>query len=130
MNRCSAFYQYQQRPVKNNAMDFDDMLVYTNRIPEDYPVVRETYGHKFEHILVENFRTEPGAICYLRLLAKNRNPMWLAMMTRVSRWRGADRNILRFNRISSAKTILLEQNYRSKNVLDGARSSITIATAQ
>ncbi|NLE83148.1 MAG: UvrD-helicase domain-containing protein, partial [Chloroflexi bacterium] len=37
---------YQQKLVQNNAMDFDDMLVYTNHLFETYPIVRETYAHK------------------------------------------------------------------------------------
>jgi len=124
------FIQYQQRLVKNNAMDFDDMLVYTNRILEDYPVVRETYGHKFEHILVDEFQdTNLAQYAILRLLAqKNRNLYVVGDEDQsIYRWRGADyRNILRFQQdFKDAKTILLEQNYRStQNILDGAMAVI------
>ena len=124
------FIQYQQRLVKNNAMDFDDMLVYTNRILEDYPVVRETYGHKFEHILVDEFQdTNLAQYAILRLLAqKNRNLYVVGDEDQsIYRWRGADyRNILRFQQdFKDSKTILLEQNYRStQNILDGAMAVI------
>lgn len=124
------FIQYQQRLVKNNAMDFDDMLVYTNCILEDYPVVRETYGHKFEHILVDEFQdTNLAQYAILRLLAqKNRNLYVVGDEDQsIYRWRGADyRNILRFQQdFKDAKTILLEQNYRStQNILDGAMAVI------
>lgn len=124
------FIQYQQRLVKNNAMDFDDMLVYTNRILKDYPVVRETYGHKFEHILVDEFQdTNLAQYAILRLLAqKNRNLYVVGDEDQsIYRWRGADyRNILRFQQdFKDAKTILLEQNYRStQNILDGAMAVI------
>ncbi len=124
------FIQYQQRLVKNNAMDFDDMLVYTNRILEDHPVVRDTYGHKFEHILVDEFQdTNLAQYAILRLLAqKNRNLYVVGDEDQsIYRWRGADyRNILRFQQdFKDAKTILLEQNYRStQTILDGAMAVI------
>ena len=124
------YIQYQQRLIKNNAMDFDDMLVYTNQILEAHPVVRDTYGHKFEHILVDEFQdTNLAQYAILRLLAqKNRNLYVVGDEDQsIYRWRGADyRNILRFQQdFKDAKTILLEQNYRStQTILDGAMAVI------
>lgn len=69
---------YQQRLVRNNAMDFDDMLVYTNQILETYPVVRETYGHKFEHILVDEFQdTNYAQYSILQNLARVHNNLYV-----------------------------------------------------
>ena len=124
------YIQYQQRLIKNNAMDFDDMLVYTNQILEAHPVVRDTYGHKFEHILVDEFQdTNLAQYAILCLLAqKNRNLYVVGDEDQsIYRWRGADyRNILRFQQdFKDAKTILLEQNYRStQTILDGAMAVI------
>jgi len=124
------FIQYQQRLVKNNAMDFDDMLVYTNQILEDYPVVRDTYGHKFEHILVDEFQdTNLAQYAILRLLAQKYHNLYVVgdEDQSIYRWRGADyRNILRFQQdFKDAKVILLEQNYRStQTILDGAMAVI------
>lgn len=117
---------YQQRLVKNNAMDFDDMLVYTNQLFESYPVVRDTYGHKFEHILVDEFQdTNYSQYAILRNLARVHKNLYVVgdEDQSIYRWRGADyRNIERFkNDFKDAEVILLEQNYRStQTILDSA----------
>ncbi|HHX07829.1 MAG TPA: UvrD-helicase domain-containing protein [Chloroflexi bacterium] len=117
---------YQQRLVKNNAMDFDDMLVYTNQLFESYPVVRDTYGHKFEHILVDEFQdTNYSQYAILRNLARVHKNLYVVgdEDQSIYRWRGADyRNIERFKKdFKDAEVILLEQNYRStQTILDSA----------
>ncbi len=117
---------YQQRLVKNNAMDFDDMLVYTNQLFESYPVVRDTYGHKFEHILVDEFQdTNYSQYAILRNLARVHKNLYVVgdEDQSIYRWRGADyRNIERFKSdFKDAEVILLEQNYRStQTILDSA----------
>lgn len=113
---------YQQRLVRNNAMDFDDMLVYTNQILESYPVVRETYGHKFEHILVDEFQdTNYAQYSILQNLARVYNNLYVVgdEDQSIYRWRGADyRNLERFRRdFKGANVILLEQNYRSTQII-------------
>lgn len=113
---------YQQRLARNNAMDFDDMLVYTNQILETYPVVRETYGHKFEHILVDEFQdTNYAQYSILQNLARVHNNLYVVgdEDQSIYRWRGADyRNLERFRRdFKGANVILLEQNYRSTQII-------------
>lgn len=113
---------YQQRLARNNAMDFDDMLVYTNQILESYPVVRETYGHKFEHILVDEFQdTNYAQYSILQNLARAHNNLYVVgdEDQSIYRWRGADyRNLERFRRdFKGANVILLEQNYRSTQII-------------
>ena len=121
---------YQQRLVKNNAMDFDDMLVYTNQLLEAYPTMRETYGHKFEHILVDEFQdTNLAQYAILRNLARVHQNLFVVgdEDQSIYRWRGADyRNIQRFQKdFKEGRTILLEQNYRStQTILDGAMAVI------
>lgn len=124
------FILYQQRLVKNNAMDFDDMLVYTNQILRDHPILRDTYGQKFEHILVDEFQdTNLAQYDILRLLAQKHHNLYVVgdEDQSIYRWRGADyRNILRFQQdFKDVRTILLEQNYRStQTILDGAMAVI------
>ena len=124
------YLQYQQRLVRNNAMDFDDMLVYTNQILENYQVVRETYSHKFEHILVDEFQdTNLAQYAILRNLALLHHNLYVVgdEDQSIYRWRGADyRNIQRFQTdFKDARVILLEQNYRStQTILDGAMAVI------
>lgn len=113
---------YQQRLARNNAMDFDDMLVYTNQILESYPVVRETYGHNFEHILVDEFQdTNYAQYSILQNLARVHNNLYVVgdEDQSIYRWRGADyRNLERFRRdFKGANVILLEQNYRSTQII-------------
>ncbi|MEL7627022.1 MAG: UvrD-helicase domain-containing protein [Anaerolineaceae bacterium] len=121
---------YQQRLVQNNAMDFDDMLVYTNQLFENYPVVRDTYAHKFEHILVDEFQdTNYSQYAILRSLASAHKNIYVVgdEDQSIYRWRGADyRNLDRFKKdFPATKVILLEQNYRSsQTILDCAMAVI------
>ena len=121
---------YQQKLVQNNAMDFDDMLVYTNHLFETYPIVRETYAHKFEHILVDEFQdTNYSQYAILRHLARVHKNLYVVgdEDQSIYRWRGADyRNLDRFKSdFPKAEVILLEQNYRStQTILDCAMAVI------
>ncbi len=51
-----VYAEYQKRLVASNAVDFDDLLVYTARLLEDNPAVREKYARRFEHVLVDEFQ--------------------------------------------------------------------------
>jgi len=121
---------YQERLIKNNAMDFDDMLVYTTQLLDQYPVVRETYAHKFEHILVDEFQdTNLAQYAILKNLASLHQNLYVVgdEDQSIYRWRGADyRNIERFKKdFKNAKIYLLETNYRSsQNILDSAMAVI------
>ncbi len=50
------FVEYQKRLIASNAVDFDDLLVYTARLLEDNPSVREKYARRFVHVLVDEFQ--------------------------------------------------------------------------
>ena len=121
---------YQQRLAQNNAMDFDDMLVYTNQLFDNYPIVRDTYAHKFEHILVDEFQdTNFSQYSILRNLARAHKNLYVVgdEDQSIYRWRGADyRNLDRFKSdFKNAEVILLEQNYRStQTILDCAMGVI------
>jgi DNA helicase-2/ATP-dependent DNA helicase PcrA len=124
------YIRYQQMLVRNNAMDFDDMLVYTQQLFANYPQVRETWAHKFEHILVDEFQdTNYAQYAILRSLAQSHHNIYAVgdEDQSIYRWRGADyRNIQRFQAdFKDAQTLLLEQNYRStQTILDGAMAVI------
>jgi len=51
-----VFAEYQKRLVASNAVDFDDMLVYTAKLLEDNPSVRDKYAQRFRHVLVDEFQ--------------------------------------------------------------------------
>jgi DNA helicase-2/ATP-dependent DNA helicase PcrA len=64
------YIRYQQLLAKNNAMDFDDMLVYTSNLFSEYDTVRNTYAQKFEQVLVDEFQdTNLAQYSILRQLA-------------------------------------------------------------
>jgi len=51
-----VYAEYQKRLVASNAVDFDDLLVYTARLLEDMPAVRDKYAQRFRHVLVDEFQ--------------------------------------------------------------------------
>ncbi|MEW6406018.1 MAG: UvrD-helicase domain-containing protein, partial [Chloroflexota bacterium] len=125
-----VYQRYQQTLMSSNAVDFDDMLLWTAFLLEEKPVVRERYARRYEHILVDEFQdTNMAQYVLLKHLASFHQNLFVVADPDQSiyRWRGADyRNILRFDEdFPSAQVILLEQNYRStQNILDAAMAVI------
>ncbi len=124
------FTEYQKRLIASNAVDFDDLLVYTARLLEDNPSVREKYARRFVHVLVDEFQDTNIAQYTLvqHLSSAHKNIFCVGDPDQsIYRWRGADwRNVHRFEQdYPDAQVILLEQNYRSRqNILDAAMSVI------
>jgi DNA helicase-2/ATP-dependent DNA helicase PcrA len=125
-----VYAEYQKRLIASNAVDFDDILLYTARLLEDNPSVRDKYAQRFRHVLVDEFQdTNLAQYVLVRQLASvNRNVFCVGDQDQsVYSWRGADwRNIHRFEQdFPDAQVILLEQNYRSRqNILDAAMGVI------
>jgi len=125
-----VYERYQKMLIENNAVDFDDLLLYTAILLEDHKPVREAYGRRFEHILVDEFQdTNEAQYALLKSLASVHKNLYVVgdEDQSIYRWRGADyRNIQRFEQdYPSATKLLLEQNYRStQNVLDAAQAVI------
>lgn len=121
---------YQKKLVANNALDFDDLLILAVRLLEKEPQVKEYYQEKFQYILVDEYQDTNQVQYRLTglLAAKYRNLCVVGDSDQsIYRWRGADiRNILNFtNDYPEAKTIKLEQNYRStQTILDAANAVI------
>ncbi len=124
------YQAYQQYLVTSNAVDFDDMLLYTARLLETNPEVRQKYAQRFRHILVDEFQDTNQAQYYLLhyLASYHKNIFVVGDEDQsIYRWRGADyRNVDRFmHDYPDATKILLEQNYRStQTILDAAVSVI------
>ena len=125
-----VYERYQQVLVSNNAVDFDDLLIYTARLLEEKMEVRERYSRRFEHILVDEFQdTNIAQYTLLRYLAYvNKNIYVVGDEDQsIYRWRGADyHNVERFvSDFPGTTKILLEQNYRStQTVLNAAKAVI------
>jgi DNA helicase-2/ATP-dependent DNA helicase PcrA len=125
-----VYAEYQKRLIASNAVDFDDILVYTARLLEENPSVRDKYAQRFRHVLVDEFQdTNLAQYALVKHLASfNKNIFCVGDPDQsIYAWRGADyRNIHRFDQdFPDAQTILLEQNYRSRqNILDAATGVI------
>ncbi|MBM3124369.1 MAG: hypothetical protein FJZ87_04750 [Chloroflexi bacterium] len=125
-----VYTEYQKRLIASNAVDFDDLLVYTARLLEDTPAVRDKYAQRFRHVLVDEFQdTNLAQYALVKHLASHHRNIFCVgdPDQSVYAWRGADwRNVKRFEAdFPQARVILLEQNYRShQNILDAAMSVI------
>lgn len=125
-----VYVEYQKRLIASNAVDFDDLLVYTARLLEEVPAVRDKYAQRFRHVLVDEFQdTNLAQYDLVKHLASHHKNIFCVgdPDQSVYAWRGADyRNIKRFEQdFPNAQVILLEQNYRShQNILDAAMSVI------
>jgi DNA helicase-2/ATP-dependent DNA helicase PcrA len=125
-----AYTRYQQLLLVNNAVDFDDLLLYTATLLGENTLLREKYSHRYEYILVDEFQdTNLAQYRLLQHLASSHHNLFVVGDTDQSiyRWRGADyRNVLRFEKdYPETQVILLEQNYRStQKILDVAMAVI------
>lgn len=109
---------YIERKRETNSMDFDDLLVMTVRLFEDYPDVLEIYRNRFRHILVDEYQdTNLVQNRLVDLLAGQDNSLMVVGddAQSIYSWRGADVSlILGFpRRYSGAQVFTIETNYRS-----------------
>jgi DNA helicase-2/ATP-dependent DNA helicase PcrA len=125
-----AYERYQRLLLENNALDFDDLLLWTVRLLREQPEVRAAYQRRYAHLLVDEFQdTNIAQYELLRLLARPEPDLFVVgdPDQSIYRWRGADyRNVQRFEKdYPEARLILLEQNYRStQKILDAAMAVI------
>jgi DNA helicase-2/ATP-dependent DNA helicase PcrA len=124
------YRRYQELLLVNNALDFDDLLLWTAYLLENNIQVREAYARRFEHVLVDEFQDTNFSQYLLvkHLVSFHRNIFAVGDTDQsIYGWRGADyRNLLRFEQdFPDAQVILLEQNYRStQHILDVAMAII------
>ncbi|WP_099362633.1 DNA helicase PcrA [Fredinandcohnia onubensis] len=117
---------YQKKLRKNQALDFDDLIMTTIQLFQRVPEVLEFYQRKFQYIHVDEYQdTNRAQYMLVKLLASRFRNLCVVGDSDQSiyRWRGADiANILSFEKdYKNAKVILLEQNYRStKRILQAA----------
>ena len=127
---ADAYDEYQKRLRKNNAVDFDDLLMLTVELFHSHDEVLEIYQKRFRYIMVDEYQdTNNAQFELVRLLAgKYRNLCVVGDDDQsIYRFRGANiRNILDFEKVyPDALVVKLEQNYRStQNVLDAANAVI------
>lgn len=128
----SAVYTEYAKTLKQaSALDFDDIILYTNILFDTYPDVLEKYQRKFEYILVDEYQdTNPSQSRLIHFLAGNKKNVCVVGDDDQSiySFRGATvENILNFDTVfPETKVIRLEQNYRStQNILTAANEVIS-----
>ena len=131
LSKVSVVYMLYEKKLKaNNALDFDDLIMKTTQLFLENPEVLSYYQNKFKYILVDEYQdTNTAQFTLVSLLASGFGNLCVVGDDDQSiyGWRGADmRNILEFEKaFPGAKTIKLEQNYRStSNILNAANEVI------
>lgn len=124
-----VYQRYQEMLLLNNALDFDDLLLWTAFLLQENLAVREKYARRFEHILVDEFQdTNHAQYLLLKYLSSFHRNLFVVgdADQSIYAWRGADyRNVLRFEQdFPDAQVILLEQNYRSTQAILDVASAI------
>ncbi|MBQ9024225.1 MAG: UvrD-helicase domain-containing protein [Bacilli bacterium] len=126
----SVYEKYERSLKINNAMDFDDLLILPLKLFNENPNVLSEYQEKYKYIFIDEYQdtNEPQYILSKMISAKYRNITVVGDADQaIFTWRGANyKNILNFEKdYKEAKTVLLEENYRStKTILNAANNVI------
>ena len=124
------YRKYEKKLKSNNSFDFDDLLMMPLKLFRDYPNILKEYQEQYQYILVDEYQdtNEAQYIMVKMLAAKYKNICVVGDESQaIYSWRGANyKNILNFEKdYKNAKTILLEENYRStKTILNAANDII------
>ena len=120
---CLEIYtRYEEEKYKNYSLDFDDLLLLTNRILGDYPDIRIKWQNRIDHILIDEFQdtndVEYKMVNYLKKPSASLYVVGDPDQT-IYTWRGANQNIiLDLNkRFVDMITIVLDRNYRSTQAI-------------
>ena len=139
---AEAYVEYDKRMRASNALDFDDLIMRTVDLLRENPLIAEHYHRRFRHILVDEYQDTNHAqyVLVRALVGDGKDGVEPAELTVVGdsdqsiyAFRGATiRNIEEFERdFTGARTILLEQNYRStQNILSAANAVIARNTGR
>lgn len=126
-----AYAEYQKALRRNNALDFDDLIVKTVELFKSHPEVLDYYQERFRYIMVDEYQdTNTAQFQFVSLLAQKYQNLCVVGDDDQSiyKFRGANiGNILNFEKVfPEAKVIKLEQNYRSTgNILNAANAVIS-----
>ena len=126
----NVYRKYEKKLKLNNSFDFDDLLMMPLKLFRMYPNILKEYQEKYQYILVDEYQdtNEAQYVMVKMLAAKYKNICVVGDESQaIYSWRGANyKNILNFEKdYKDAKTILLEENYRStKTILNAANDII------
>jgi DNA helicase II / ATP-dependent DNA helicase PcrA len=125
-----VYKKYHDILIKNNSVDFDDLLILPIKLFNEYPNVLKKYQERFKYILIDEYQdtNEAQYLLSKMISAKYKNICVVGDNDQsIYSWRGANyKNILNFESdYKDTKVILLEENYRStKNILNAANKVI------
>lgn len=126
---ATVYMMYEKKLKENNALDFDDLIMKTTELFLENPDVLMYYQNKFRYIMVDEYQdTNTAQFTLVSLLASGYGNLCVVGDDDQSiyGWRGADmRNILDFEKaFPGARTIKLEQNYRSTSTILNAANEV------
>ena len=127
---CLEIYQrYEEEKYKNLALDFDDLLLQTNYILENYPEIRLKWQKRISHILIDEFQdTNDVEYKMVKFLKKPDTSLYVVgdPDQTIYTWRGANQNIiLDLNKTYlDMITIVLDRNYRSTQAILNAANKL------
>ncbi len=126
---ANIYSEYNNILKKNNAMDFDDLLLNLVLLFQNFPLIKEKYQKKFKYILVDEYQDTnyPQYLIAKSLSEDNRKICVVGDDDQcIYSWRGADiKNILEFEKdFPDAKIFKLEQNYRSNQTILSAATAV------
>ncbi len=130
MGKIAKIYSlYQKKLKRNNALDFDDIIMNTIRLFKENPEVLDYYQRRFRYILVDEYQdTNTAQYTLVRLLSEAHGNLCVVGDDDQSiyGWRGANiRNILDFEKdFNDCTVIKLEQNYRSTQIILDAANEV------
>lgn len=130
LSMCGQIYKrYWDRCHQSDAMDFDDLLLYTYLLFKQNEEVRARYASRFRYVLVDEYQdTNYAQHCIVWQLTRDTRNVCVVGddAQSIYSFRGADiDNMLKFTRLyPEARTFKLEQNYRSTQTIVGAANSL------
>ncbi len=127
--KAEIYQYYLKRQAQLYALDFDDLLLWTNRLFKLYPKVREKWQKKFQFILVDEFQDIDNVQYELIQLLTTEDTFLYVVGDpdqTIYTWRGANINIIMDFEYDyrPCETIILERNYRSTQMILGAANSL------
>ncbi|WP_446744745.1 ATP-dependent helicase [Silvibacterium acidisoli] len=134
--RIAHIYEaYRKELRKNNALDFDDLLLEAVRLLKSSGETRERYNRRYRYLLIDEYQdTNRPQYELMKLLSGEAKNVCVVgdEDQSIYSWRGADiRNILEFEKdFPDSKTIRLEQNYRSTQIILEAAGSVVSRNTQ
>ena len=130
------YERYESTLRSSNAVDFDDLLLWTVKLFEEHSDICKRYSQRFKHVLIDEFQdTNQAQYDLVKHFSSHHHSLFAVgdEDQSIYRWRGADyHNIIHFEKqYPKTSKLLLERNYRStQNILDAAQAVINQNTAR